>query len=521
MQPLEPDDPRVVGEYAIVGKLGEGGMGRVYQGRTPGGRWVAVKIARSELAVDPTFRSRFRTEVAAARKVGGFHTAQVIDADPDATPPWMVTAFVPGLSLAGTLAANGPLTEGGIRALGAGLAEALRAIHACGLVHRDLKPSNIIMADDGPRVLDFGIARAVMETRLTRSHMRVGTPGFLAPEQIRDQAVGPAADVFALGAVLVHSAGGKPFGDGDAVALLYRAVHDEPDLSAVPVRLRPLVAACLDKEPDRRPTPGQLLAELAPATVPTEVLADLPAGRPGQGSANEVSTIPAGHAKPVQLPRTRVESVAQPGATGQPASTGADAAPLILLARLAERVSRGILRLFLAAVSTVLFLWGTQQDDTSALPWLGLVMLGVGLWALLSSFEAFFSRHRVILGPTGVAVHHEWPVHERHEFFVPWTSIASVRRRGSGAGDLVLGFRLRSGVPLPPKVKGMTVVAPDEFAVKVPWPPAALTTTIDQRPNGASVPPTTGQQCIGEAIRRYAPHVGVDQLWSFPRQPEP
>jgi serine/threonine protein kinase len=229
MLPLGPGDPRTVGEYTIVGKLGEGGMGRVYQGRTPGGRWVAIKIARSELAADPTFRSRFRTEVEAARKVGGFHTAQVIDADPDATPPWMVTAFVPGLSLAGTLAANGPLTEGGIRVLGAGLAEALRAIHACGLVHRDLKPSSIIMADDGPRVLDFGIARAVMETRLTRSHMRVGTPGFLAPEQIRDRAIGPATDVFALGVVLVHSAGGKPFGLGDAVTLMYRAVHDEPD----------------------------------------------------------------------------------------------------------------------------------------------------------------------------------------------------------------------------------------------------------------------------------------------------
>jgi hypothetical protein len=273
------------------------------------------------------------------------------------------------------------------------------------------------------------------------------------------------------------------------------------------------------------------LAELAPAAVPTEVPADLLAGRPGQGSASEVPTVPAEYAKsgrpasakPVQLPGTRVESAAQPrppGATGEPASTGTDTASLILVARLADRVSRGIRRLFLAAVSTALFLWGTQQDDSGALPWLGLVMLGVGLWVLLSSFEALFSRHRVILCPTGVGVHYEWPVHERHEFFVPWTSIASVRRRGSGVGDLVLGFRLRSGVPLPAKVKGMTVVAPDEFAIKVPWPPpAARTTMIAQRPSGASVHPITGQQRLGEAIRRYAPLVGVDELWDV-RQPE-
>ncbi|MGO1019830.1 protein kinase domain-containing protein [Streptomyces rubiginosohelvolus] len=251
-------------------------MGTVYLARSRGGRTVAVKVARPELAADPHFRARFRAEVDAARKVGGFHTAQVVDADPDAPAPWLATAYIAGPTLSGLLAERGPMDEAGLRLLGAALAEALEAIHHCGLIHRDLKPGNIIMADDGPRVLDFGIARALESTRLTHTGGAFGTPGFLAPEQAQGHEVDRAADVFALGAVLVAAAGGQVFGEGTPMMLMYRAVHESADLSALPDGLRPVVAACLSKDPAQRPTTKQLLDLLAPRTAegPT---ADTPA----------------------------------------------------------------------------------------------------------------------------------------------------------------------------------------------------------------------------------------------------
>ncbi|WP_449336550.1 serine/threonine-protein kinase [Streptomyces flavochromogenes] len=234
-------------------------MGTVYLARSRGGRAVAVKVARPELASDPSFRARFRAEVAAARQVGGFHTAQVVDADPDAEAPWLATAYIPGPTLAAFVTAQGPMDEGRLRSLGAALAEALEAIHACGLVHRDLKPGNIVMAPDGPRVLDFGIARALESTRLTATGSAFGTPGYLAPEQALGDEVTGAADVFALGAVLVAAAGGRPFGGGTPMGLMYRAVHEAPDLTAVPEPLRGLVGRCLAKDPAGRPTPEEIL----------------------------------------------------------------------------------------------------------------------------------------------------------------------------------------------------------------------------------------------------------------------
>lgn len=187
-----------------------------------------------ELAADPHFRERFRAEVEAARRVGGFHTAPVVDADPDAEAPWLATVYIPGATLAELIERQGPMEEEQLRSLGAALAEALQAVHACGLVHRDLKPGNIIMADDGPRVLDFGIARAVESTRLTATGAAFGTPGDLAPEQAQGDEVGGAADVFALGAVLVAAAGGSAFGTGTPLGLMYRSAHEPADLSTLP-----------------------------------------------------------------------------------------------------------------------------------------------------------------------------------------------------------------------------------------------------------------------------------------------
>ncbi|MFI0975959.1 serine/threonine-protein kinase [Streptomyces sp. NPDC021093] len=274
-----------IGGYAVERELGAGGMGTVYLARSRGGRLVAVKVARPELAADPHFRERFRAEVAAARRVGGFHTAQVVDADPEAAEPWLATAYIPGPTLAALLGDRGPMGE---EQLGAALAEALAAIHGCGLVHRDLKPGNIVMAPDGPRVLDFGIARAMESSRLTSTGVAFGTPGFLAPEQAQGEEVGGAADVFALGAVLVAAAGGSAFGGGTPMGLMYRAVHEPADLTAVPESLRPALAACLSKDPAQRPTPEGLLDLFAPESAaypPTVVAPVQPAAAPAQPAA--------------------------------------------------------------------------------------------------------------------------------------------------------------------------------------------------------------------------------------------
>ncbi|MFE0582646.1 protein kinase [Streptomyces sp. NPDC058874] len=265
MKPLETGDPTSLGEgrYRLVGRLGQGGMGVVYLGRSQSGRAVAVKVVRPELSTEPGFRRRFADEVAAARRVGGFHTAPVVDADPDGDPAWLVTAFVPGPTLQAVLARVGSLPLDTLTVLAAGLAEALEAIHRAGVIHRDLKPANIIVAEDGPRVIDFGIARALDGTALTQTGLQVGTPGFLAPEQLTGgAAVTPAVDMFALGVVLTQAAGGTPFGDGPSAARHYKVVYEDPDLTAVPGELREAIGACLAKDPAARPTPAAFLATL-------------------------------------------------------------------------------------------------------------------------------------------------------------------------------------------------------------------------------------------------------------------
>ncbi|MFD8969344.1 phosphate ABC transporter substrate-binding protein PstS [Streptomyces sp. NPDC059568] len=261
---LTADDPEQVGPYRITGRLGVGGMGRVYLAASPGGRQVAVKVIRPELADEPGFRERFAREASAAQAVSGAFTAAVVGVDPHGAAPWLATLYVPGLSLAEAVARHGTLPEPSVYALGAGLAEALQAIHAAGLIHRDLKPSNVLLAADGPRVIDFGIAMEAGADALTSTGLIVGTPGFMAPEQFTRQTVGPAADVFCLGAVLAFAATGHgPFGTGSSHAMGYRVVHEEPDLAELPVRVRDIVARCLAKDPDVRPTVPQLLHELA------------------------------------------------------------------------------------------------------------------------------------------------------------------------------------------------------------------------------------------------------------------
>ena len=270
MDSLRPGDPRRVGHYVLIGRLGAGGMGEVFFGRSRGGRPVAVKLIYPVFANDAEFRRRFRLEVEAGRKVGGFHAAQVVDADPDAERPWMVTAFVAGPSLEQILSEGQALPFDSVKVLGAGVAEALGAIHAAGLIHRDLKPSNILLADDGPHVIDFGVARAIDASGVTA---RPGTKGFIAPEVLLGRPLTPACDVFALGMVLACAVGIRPFGVGLPEMIAYRVVHEEPDLSGMAPQIRDVVAACLAKEPSERPTPAEILELLADPDLPSQRLA--------------------------------------------------------------------------------------------------------------------------------------------------------------------------------------------------------------------------------------------------------
>ncbi|WP_377269884.1 protein kinase [Peterkaempfera sp. SMS 1(5)a] len=278
MEPLGPGDPRQVGGYRLLRRLGAGGMGRVYLGRTAGGRTVAVKLVRTDLADDEEFRARFRQEIAAARRVGGAWTAPVLDADTEGERPWVATGYVAGPALDAAVKEAGPLPERSVRALGSGLAEALAAVHATGLVHRDVKPSNVLLALDGPRLIDFGIARALdASTSLTRSGYVVGSPGYMSPEQAAGGEAGPSGDVFSLGAVLAYAAtGSPPFGDGvSAAVLLYRVLHEEPDLTGLPGGpLRDAVEACLAKDASARPTPDQLRTALTGGEGTVRLLRD-------------------------------------------------------------------------------------------------------------------------------------------------------------------------------------------------------------------------------------------------------
>ena len=281
-EPLRRWDPERIGPYVILGRLGNGAMGRVYLGRSAAGRLVAVKTIKVELAEEAGFRTRFAQEVVAARRVSGFFTAAVADADPEADLPWLATAYVPAPSLAGLVRACGPLPATSVRWLAAGCAEALESIHGAGLVHRDLKPSNVLVAPDGPRVIDFGVARAAERMGSSTSRGAVGTPAYMAPEQARDtHQASAASDVYALGATLLFAATGHPPYQGELVLdVLARLATEEPDLSGLPDDLVPLITACLARDPRERPTSSAMLARLGQFTE----------GQPG--AAGEHSYLP-------------------------------------------------------------------------------------------------------------------------------------------------------------------------------------------------------------------------------------
>jgi hypothetical protein len=301
MDALQPGDPRCVGRYRLLSRLGTGGMGRVYLGHSPSGRLVAVKLIRPELADDPGFRRRFAQEVSAARRVSGIFTAPVVDADSDCAQPWLVTAYVAGPSLTDAIEARGPMPVESVLTLAAGLAEGLGAVHAAGVVHRDLKPANVLLASDGPRIIDFGISRAADSAWLTVAGGVVGSPGFMSPEQAEGRLVGPPTDIFSLGGVLAYAATGEPpFGEGSASALLYRVVYGTAATGHVPARLRHLIERCLAKDPADRPTTDELLADLGYAEASADWLC-------WQGSP----PCPAG-----EMPATELDMAAAPDQSG-------------------------------------------------------------------------------------------------------------------------------------------------------------------------------------------------------------
>ena len=296
---LKPGDPQRIGPYRLVGRLGRGGMGHVYLGLSAGGRPVAVKVIRADLAADPEFRVRFAGEVAAVRRVSGLFTALVVDADVNSPVPWLATAYVAGPSLAEAVTGGGPMATRPALALAAGLAESLSAIHAAGVVHCDLKPSNVLLSPDGPRVIDFGISRAAGAVPAAGVGWVTGSPGFMSPEQALGGEIGPPSDIFSLGAVLAFAATGRgPFGRGSRPELAYRLVYGLPDLAGLPAGLRPLVERCLAKDPGQRPTADGVLTaandgEPAPGWLPGATLGAFAAVGPAE---------PPGPPKPPEPP---------------------------------------------------------------------------------------------------------------------------------------------------------------------------------------------------------------------------
>ncbi|MFI8950761.1 protein kinase [Streptomyces sp. NPDC053750] len=317
MMRLRREDPRVVGSFRLHRRLGAGGMGVVYLGSDKKGQRVALKVIRPDLAEDQEFRSRFAREVSAARRIRGGCTARLVAADLEADRPWFATQYVPGPSLHDKVVDGGPLSAADVAAVGAALSEGLVAVHEAGVVHRDLKPSNILLSPKGPRIIDFGIAWATGASTLTHVGTAVGSPGFLAPEQVRGAAVTPATDVFSLGATLAYSSmGDSPFGHGSSEVMLYRVVHEEAQLHGVPDALAPLVRACLAKDPEERPSTLQLSLRLKEiAAREAQGLGDVRPPAPRSGEADR----PTGRLADTYPERAQRRPQGQQGAPGTPA----------------------------------------------------------------------------------------------------------------------------------------------------------------------------------------------------------
>ncbi|MDX3694374.1 bifunctional serine/threonine-protein kinase/ABC transporter substrate-binding protein [Streptomyces europaeiscabiei] len=353
MERLRSSDPARIADHRLLGRLGAGGMGVVYLARTPAGSLVALKVLAAEYAEDAGFRARFRREVEVARRISSPWAVPLVDADADAEAPWLATAYVPGPSLAEAVAAHGPLTEHGLRILGGRLALALGEVHRAGLVHRDLKPGNVLLAPDGPRLIDFGIARAPEDTSLTATGFVVGTPGYLSPEQAEGrggQTIGAPSDVFSLGCVLAFAATGRPpFGAGALDALLYRAVHDPADLDGVPAALVDLLSRCLEKDPVHRPEVEEVVRELLPGeAAKSAVSGEATEGSAPAGTANgpDAGSGEATAGTPSQAEGGETANVeAEAGETpAQPAAAPADAPGTAPASWLPEEVIRLIAR---------------------------------------------------------------------------------------------------------------------------------------------------------------------------------
>ncbi|MEV4340025.1 serine/threonine-protein kinase [Streptomyces sp. NPDC049590] len=340
----EAELPEYAGHYRLESCLGSGGMGVVHLARSTSGMRLAVKVVHAEFARDPEFRGRFRQEVAAARRVSGAFTAPVVDADPEADRPWMATLYIPGPTLSEHVKRSGPMAPEQLRRLMAGLAEALRDIHRVGVVHRDLKPGNVLLAEDGPKVIDFGISRPKDSELRTETGKLIGTPPFMAPEQFRrPREVGPAADVFALGSVMVHAATGRgPFDSDSPYVVAYQVVHNEPDLTGVPVGLAPLVRRCLAKEPADRPTPDELMRELRSVAASYDTQAFIPAQRTGGDAPESPAPVPGDTA----AGRLRVWRPGRRLGRGRVVALAA-----------------GVLGLALALAGGLVAVWGTGRND--------------------------------------------------------------------------------------------------------------------------------------------------------------
>ncbi|WP_327701151.1 serine/threonine-protein kinase [Streptomyces decoyicus] len=446
MEPLEATDPRAAGPYQLIGRLGSGGMGRVFVGESVTGRRVAVKLVREDLAATPGFRDRFRREAKLAMRAGGFWTAPVVDADPDATMPWIASQYVDGPSLAEHVIQQGPLDEAEVRRLGTGLAEAIASFHRGGLVHRDLKPSNVLLVDDGPRVIDFGISKALETTGgtdLTKAGTVLGTPGFMSPEQALGQPVGPPSDVFSLGSLLVYAAtGAGAFGDGSSHALLFRVVYEAPDLSAVPDGLRVLVQDCLHKSPEARPTADALLARLAGmprATIPDPRIAP-------RAAAKTVSDADALAATgPQRASSTATAESPEPAPRGhRPVAEPPAALATFTVEKWGLAACRRRMRRPAASALTVagflLFVGVLAEGAPAAFALVFLAMLLHLLYGLKVSLPLLRPR-ALRVGADGLFVRHG-----PHTLTVPWRDISSVTLTGKrNRHSIALTAALREG----------------------------------------------------------------------------